>query len=708
METTPESHESLYNEEEWLSYCDKYGYDPDSVCLSNGDGEALSQDLEEEFWDDDGPDDNSLSRRSSRWQTPEEVLEHYWGFSRFRPKQREIIDSILEGRDTLGLLPTGGGKSITFQVPGIMLRGMTLVVTPLIALMKDQVDHLRERRIKAVAVHSGLSGWEIRRILDNAVQGAYKFLYLSPERLASAAFQTLIPRLKVSMLVVDECHCISQWGYDFRPSYMQVAELRQALPQVPVLALTATATEAVAHDVMRILHFASPNIIRRSFYRPNIAYVMRYTEDKSGTLLRILSGVPGASIVYCRNRKRTEELAKFLELSGVTANAFHAGLTHTERSERQRRWMEGEVRVMVATNAFGMGIDKSDVRSVIHWMLPSSPEEYFQEAGRAGRDGQKSFAVALVSKIDPSLIRRRIAEEFPPRTFLHKVYDRLTSFLGLDMGEGFQRTFLLDINRFLRETKLPPVYTMSAIRLLDMAGVWEYREKEDSHSRLKFTIDRDALYNNALISPANEPLIRFLLRQYTGIFTDYAFIEEDLISRALQCTVEEVYLQLVSLSQSRVVHYVPRSSLPKLHLLTRREQGCHLLISREVYEVRRDRLSERIDAMITYATREGVCRSQLLLHYFGETESEPCGMCDVCLEQRRRGGDGGLTSQPSLAHTVALMKEEARLWIPQSGGTLSLEVWKARSRVAQHYFFEALRVLTEERIIILDGDQCSL
>ena len=692
-------------EEEWRSYCDKYGYELDSVAGFADEPEAssYSQGEGEEFISSQETDEKEEGRRKSRFETPEEVLQYYWGYSEFRPKQREIIDSILAGRDTLGLLPTGGGKSITFQVPGLMMRGVTLVVTPLIALMRDQVEHLKERKIPAVAIHSGMASFEIQRTLDNAILGAYKFLYLSPERIASPLFRSILPQLKVSMIVVDECHCISQWGYDFRPSYMRVAELRSWLPKAPVLALTATATKLVAEDVMRILHFPEPNIIQRSFLRPNVAYVVRHTGDKAATMLRILSGVPGTSIVYCRNRKRTEELAEYLRGEGITADAFHAGLTHAERNERQRRWMAGEVRVMVATNAFGMGIDKPDVRSVIHWMLPSSPEEYFQEAGRAGRDGEKSFAVALVDKRDPMLVRRRISEEFPPRQFLSEVYDQLTSFLGIGMGEGYLRTFLVDIERFIKLNKLPPIYTMSAIRLLDTAGVWEYRDKEDQHSRLLFTIDREALYNNASLSPASDSLIQFLLRRYTGIFTEYVFIEEDTIARALNCTVETIYLMLVDLSRSNIVHYIPRSSLPKLFLLTRREEGRHLLVSREVYEVRRERLAERIEAMIAYASAFDTCRSQLLLRYFGEEESAPCGMCDVCLSHRK----GSPTSSISLSEAVALLQKESEALIPKEG-LLPLVSWREQSRVPSSLFFEALQQLLARGRVILDGDSCRI
>ena len=692
-------------EEEWRSYCDKYGYELDSVAGFADEPEAssYSQGEGEEFISSQETDEKEEGKRKSRFETPEEVLQHYWGYSEFRPKQREIIDSILAGRDTLGLLPTGGGKSITFQVPGLMMRGVTLVVTPLIALMRDQVEHLKERKIPAVAIHSGMASFEIQRTLDNAILGAYKFLYLSPERIASPLFRSILPQLKVSMIVVDECHCISQWGYDFRPSYMRVAELRSWLPKAPVLALTATATKLVAEDVMRILHFPEPNIIQRSFLRPNVAYVVRHTGDKAATMLRILSGVPGTSIVYCRNRKRTEELAEYLRGEGITADAFHAGLTHAERNERQRRWMAGEVRVMVATNAFGMGIDKPDVRSVIHWMLPSSPEEYFQEAGRAGRDGEKSFAVALVDKRDPMLVRRRISEEFPPRQFLSEVYDQLTSFLGVGMGEGYLRTFLVDIERFIKLNKLPPIYTMSAIRLLDTAGVWEYRDKEDQHSRLLFTIDREALYNNASLSPASDSLIQFLLRRYTGIFTEYVFIEEDTIARALNCTVETIYLMLVDLSRSNIVHYIPRSSLPKLFLLTRREEGRHLLVSREVYEVRRERLAERIEAMIAYASASDTCRSQLLLRYFGEEESAPCGMCDVCLSHRK----GSPTSSISLSEAVALLQKESEALIPKEG-LLPLVSWREQSRVPSSLFFEALQQLLARGRVILDGDSCRI
>lgn len=684
----PPFHPHVDPEEDWQSMLDKYyvegSYTPSAQPEEEGEAIAESEPSSET------PHTNT---------TPEEVLQRYWGFSDFRPKQREIIDSILAGKDTLGLLPTGGGKSITFQVPGLLLPGISLVITPLIALMEDQVHHLHKRNIRAAAIHSGLNGLEQQRILENATRGGYKFLYLSPERLVSNSFLSLLPYMEVSMIVVDECHCISQWGYDFRPSYRNIAILRQHIPSVPVLALTATATPKVTEDIMRALCFREPNIHRRSFVRSNIAYIVRETQDKVGTIMRILQGVAGSSVIYCRNRQRTQEIAKILKEEGITASFYHAGLSHVERQERQKQWMEDEIRVMVATNAFGMGIDKSDVRSVIHWSLPSSLEEYFQEAGRAGRDGEKAFAVALVSRNDSSIIRRRIAEEFPPKEFICKVYDHVNSFLGVDYGEGFERTFLFDFDQMLRTYKLPPRQTLSAVQILEVAGVWEFVSKEESRSRILFTIPREGLYDRS-ISLHFDPLLRYILRQYTGVFTDYIYIEEDRIAKAIGITAQAVYEMLIALARQRVISYIPRTDTPRLHFLTRREEGRHLQISHSVYEERKERLVERIEKVIDYCSKSNQCRGIALVSYFGEKDAPNCGHCDVCIQQKKQhGAYRGL----SLSKAIELLKNEA-VELLYNNESYKIALWRKESRVPAPLFSEALDNLVQNHIIRLDGD----
>lgn len=617
-------------DEEAFYYADRYGYLPEFIEEEAIEEPALYEPFEESILREAQEDD-----RKDRERTPNEILKKYWGFDDFRPKQLEIIESVLGGNDTLGLLPTGGGKSITFQVPGLILPGVTIVITPLIALMNDQVEHLKRRGIRAEAIHSGLSYREMQRTLENAVHGAYKFLYLSPERITSPAFCSAIPHLKIGMIVVDECHCISQWGYDFRPSYLQIIDFRKQFPKAPILALTATATPEVVVDIMRVLQFARPNVISRSFLRPNLSYVVRKTEDKVQMILQILHSVPGSAIIYCRNRERTRDLAKMLRENDITADFFHAGLTHAERNERQTRWMEDSVRVMVATNAFGMGIDKPNVRVVIHWMCPSSLEEYFQEAGRAGRDGQKAYAVALVTDKDRSTIQRRLSDEFPSKEYIRKVYDTITSGLFIGMGEGFERSYSFVPEEFIQQKHLHPIQTMSAIRILEIAGVWSFIQKEDQKSRLIFTVSREDLYDTPTLSPASDELIRLLLRSYPGIFTDYVFIDEDTLSRHLHCTLEELYLSLLSLSHRRIVHYIPKSSKPKLWFHTRREEGEYIIIPRTAYEERRHQLEQRIKATINYLFNDSICRSAALLAYLGEHLETNCGVCDVCLKKKK-------------------------------------------------------------------------
>ncbi len=562
--------------------------------------------------------------------TPHQVLKKYWGYDSFRPMQEEIIESILAGKDTLGLLPTGGGKSITFQVPGLIRQGVTIVVSPLIALMKDQVDHLQRRRIKAATIHSGMSIREVDKIIDNVIYGGYKFLYISPERIASPLFQEALLALKVSFIVVDECHCISQWGYDFRPSYLNIHTIRELLPGIPILALTATATPYVITDIMRQLHFGVPNVLSTSFLRSNLAYVVRRTEAKAEMLLHVLSHVPGSAIVYCRNRKKTREIAQMLQKAGVAADFFHAGLTHAERELKQNSWMHNDLRVMVCTNAFGMGIDKPDVRLVVHWTMPNSIEEYFQEAGRAGRDQEKAYAVALIDHTEIGLLKRRLEDEFPPKEFMRKVYDAICSFLRIGMGEGYQKSYTFDIPLFIRRHHLHPTRTLSAIKLWELCNIWELHT-EESRSQVVMECTREELYRQRKMPLNSENVLNALMRSYGGIFADYCIIDEANLAALCHLSRQEVYDALTELSKMHLLHYIPRKKMPRLLFKARREEGKHLIIPRNVYEERKQAFSQRIAAVIHYIQNNHTCRSRTLLSYFGETNSAPCGLCDVCL-----------------------------------------------------------------------------
>lgn len=574
-------------------------------------------------------------RQSNQLSSPEEVLQHYWGYQSFRPLQREIIGSILEGRDTMAMLPTGGGKSICFQVPGLMLKGITLVITPLISLMKDQVDHLRQRGIKAAAVHSGMGGDKIKQTLDNCLYGDYKFLYISPERLASDKFREQVAYLDVSLLVIDECHCICQWGYDFRPSYLNILELRHYIPGVPVMALTATATPEVIDEIQYILGFGEESrFFQQSFYRDNISYTVRYSNNKEETLGHILSRVPGSAIVYCRSRERCKELARYIERElGESATFFHAGLTHTEREIRQNRWTAGEVRVMVATNAFGMGIDKPDVRLVIHMTMPSSLEEYYQEAGRAGRDGLRSYAVALIAEADPMLLRRRLSDSFPPEEYIKHTYEMLCNYLGIGEGEGLDRSYDIDLSHFTRTYHMRPAQTKPAIDIMALSGWLEYKEG-DAASRLMFTCHREELYQEYV---GHDTLLRALLRTYTGLFSDYVFINEGDIALLTGYTAEEVYDMLTLLANRGILHYIPKRNIPRIVFRIRREDSRYLSLLSSAYQERQERMAERIGGVLDYIRERKVCRSTQLLAYFAEPNALPCAKCDVCLEKPEQG-----------------------------------------------------------------------
>ena len=564
----------------------------------------------------------------------QEILKQYWGYDSFRDLQEEIITSIGEGKDTLGLMPTGGGKSITFQVPALAQEGICIVITPLIALMKDQVQNLRKREIKALAIYSGMTRQEILTALENCIFGNYKFLYISPERLDTEIFRTKLRSMKVSMITVDESHCISQWGYDFRPAYLKIAEIRELLPEVPVLALTATATPEVVTDIQARLKFREGNVFRMSFERKNLAYIVRKTDNKTKEILYILQRISGSAIIYVRNRRRTKEITELLMNEGITADFYHAGLDNAVKDLRQKRWQSGEVRVMVATNAFGMGIDKPDVRIVLHLDLPDSPEAYFQEAGRAGRDGEKAYAVILYSKSDKTTLHKRMVDTFPDKEYILNVYEHLQYYYQMAMGDGFQCIREFNLEEFCRKFKYFPVPVDSALKILTQAGYLEYTDEQDNSSRILFTIRRDELYKLREMGKEAEALIQSILRSYTGVFTDYAYISEESLAIRTGLTRQQIYNILVTLTKRRIVDYIPRKKTPYIIYTRERLELRFLHIPPSVYEERKARYEARIKAMEEYVTTENICRSRMLLRYFGEKNEHNCGQCDVCLSKR--------------------------------------------------------------------------
>ncbi len=567
--------------------------------------------------------------------TPEDILRQYWGYDSFRELQPEIIGSVLDGNDTLGLLPTGGGKSITFQVPALMLPGVTLVVTPLISLMKDQVDNLRTRDIPAAAVHSGLSRAEQRLALDRCRLGKLKILYLSPEKLQGKAFIEQLHQMEISLIVVDEAHCISQWGYDFRPSYLRIADLRRHFPDAPVLALTASATPEVTADIMDRLAFRSRNLFAKSFSRPNISYIVRHTDSKSQMLLRVLRATSGCAIVYVRSRRRTKETADYLRQCGISAEHYHAGLSAEEKNDRQNRWKDGTVRVMVATNAFGMGIDKPDVRTVVHIDPPSSLEEYYQEAGRAGRDGLPSYAVMITSPgPDKSTLTRRLNDSFPDKDTIRHVYELACNFLGVAVGSGYNQLYEFNFALFCDRFQLRQPIVRSSLTLLTRAGYIEYVEEVTTRSRVMVTMNKRELYDLRLDATA-DAVFQLILRTYTGLFADYIYISEELIASQLHLSGQQVYDALLAIQRQHAIHYVPRKTTPYIFFTTSRELPRHITIPRTVYEDMRLRMERRIDAMRRFMLDDSRCRVATMLEYFGEKDPLDCGTCDVCRGRRK-------------------------------------------------------------------------
>lgn len=568
------------------------------------------------------------------------LLKQYWGYDDFRGIQREIIESIGSGHDTLGLMPTGGGKSITFQVPALAQEGTCIVITPLIALMKDQVDHLLRRGIRAAAIYSGLTHEEIIVTLENCIFGNVRILYVSPERLSSELFQTKLRHMRVSFITVDEAHCISQWGYDFRPSYLEISKIRKLVPDAPVLALTATATPAVVKDIQDKLTLKAErtfNVFRMSFERTNLTYVVRHTTDKRKELIHILNSVKGTAIVYARSRRRTKEFSEMLNEAGIPATFYHAGLDTTVKDERQQAWQHDQVRVMVSTNAFGMGIDKPDVRLVIHIDCPDSIEAYFQEAGRAGRDGFKAYAVLLYNDADERKLEKRIADTFPEKDYIRQVYEHLAYFYQIGVGSGYNHTFEFNIDKFCHTFRHFPIQVDSALKILNRAGYIEYTEEQDNQARVMFTIGRNDLYRLENTSPNEEKIITALLRNYGGLFTDYNYIDESFIASQTQLEPHQVYMTLKGLSQRHILHFIPQKKTPYIRYTQRREDMEHIMLPPAVYEERKRQYEERIHAIIKYATNDQVCRSRQLLRYFGEDDSYDCHLCDVCLAHRPEG-----------------------------------------------------------------------
>lgn len=622
-----------------------------------------------------------------------EILKQYWGYDDFRGIQREIIESIEAGRDTLGLMPTGGGKSIAFQVPTLAREGLCIVVTPLIALMKDQVANLRSRSIKAAAVYSGMRTSEVIKVLENCIFGDYKFLYVSPERLSSEIFLNKVRKMPVSLITVDEAHCISQWGHDFRPAYRRIAQLRTLFPCVPVLALTATATTGVVRDIQQQLGFEHENCFRMSFERKNLVYVVRRTENKFQELLHILGNIDGSTIIYVPNRKKSKELCEQLIAHEITAEYYHAGLAPESKDEREERWRTGVSRVIVATNAFGMGIDKPDVRLVVHTDLPNSIEAYFQEAGRAGRDGLRAYAVVLYSRRDNATVSRRLFDNYPLPEFIREVYDNLCYYYTMALGDGLNCTFEFALADFCHKYHLPVLPTDSALRILTRMGYIDYVEEMEYSSRLCFIVGRDDLYRIYNLSDELDRLITALLRNYSGLFSDFVFIDERYLARLLGVTRHHLYDLLVSLSKKRIIQYAPSKKCPIVTFTRQRVLGEELRFAPEVYDKRREAFSVRLDAMLKYATSDDECRSRYLLRYFNDAEAPDCGHCDVCLS--RRGGEPSEETLAADASVLLSLLADGRVHPTTEIEALGLP----RKRQA------ALlrRLCDEERIVVVDG-----
>jgi len=626
------------------------------------------------------------------------ILNEHWGYDDFRPCQEEIIRSVLSGRDTLGLMPTGGGKSITFQVPALLLEGLTVVVTPLVSLMKDQVDNLRDHKVRAAYLYSGMSRREEELVVERARYGKIKLLYLSPEKIASRGFVSKLASFPVDMIVADEAHCISQWGYDFRPLYLKIGDLRNMFPQVPILALTASATPEVAADIREKLHFRpGHSTFALSFERSNISYLLRQTEDKIGMMAKILNAVSGSAIVYARSRKKTQEYAEELCRMGFAADFYHAGLDPDDKSSRQNSWKNGTTRVIVATNAFGMGIDKPDVRLVLHIDLPSSLEEYYQEAGRAGRDGKPSYAVLILNKYDKGSLSRKLAAAFPKKDEIRRIYGLLGSFFNLAPGEGYDTSFEFSMEKFCETYKLFPETVVNVLSVLSHAGILEYIDEVSRRSRLMMTIRREELYSYPF-SREQERLVQVILRKYTGIFSDYEFISEPALCRSCNLKEETVYQLLVGLRRAHVIDYIPKKNTPYIYYVTSNEEPKHILIPREAYEFRRERMKRRMEAMLRFAYADDCCRVRLMLEYFGEKGARDCGTCDWCRAMKASRKKDDNLSEEQLCRWILGEVNGRELGI----GTL-IEMSGYTDDNSRNMLAKCVRILAESGKIQMDG-----
>ena len=624
--------------------------------------------------------------------TPEEILRKYWGYDSFREKQLDIINSVLAGNDTLGLLPTGGGKSITFQVPALLLPGLTIVVTPLISLMKDQVDNLRALDIPAAAIHSGLTRAEQKLAFDRCRLGKIKILYLSPEKLQGKAFLDRLTEIDVSLIVVDEAHCISQWGYDFRPSYLKIANLRNIYPEAPILALTASATPEVTADIMAQLRFRTQNLFSKSFNRPNISYIVRKTDSKSQMLLRVLKSTSGCAIVYVRSRRRTKEVAEFLQQSGISAEFYHAGLSAEIKNDKQNRWKNDQVRVMVATNAFGMGIDKPDVRTVVHIDPTSSLEEYYQEAGRAGRDGNPSYAVFITSPgVDKATLTRRLNESFPEKDVIRRVYELVCNFLSIAVGSGYNMLYEFNFALFCERFKLRPPVVRNSLALLTRAGHLEFVEEITTQSRVMVIMNKRELYDLKLDS-VTDSVFQLILRTYTGLFADYVYISEDLIASRLRLTGAQVYDALLALQRQHAIHYVPRKTTPFILMTSSRQLPKHLTFPPTIYEQMQQRMKHRVDAMRRFVFDDNKCRVNTMLEYFGETPTAECGTCDVCRDRRRQS----VVSEKQLTETI--------MYLLSHGTKPTIDYLAHQASVSPDRVIKILRPLLDEGVIEVSSD----
>lgn len=622
------------------------------------------------------------------------ILKKYWGYDEFRPMQREIISSALAGKDTLALMPTGGGKSVCFQVPAMVREGICLVVSPLIALMKDQVQNLGSKGIKALAVYSGMTYSQIDAALDNAIYGDYKFLYVSPERLHTGIFRERVKKMDINFLVVDEAHCISQWGYDFRPAYLEISKIKELINDVPVIALTATATKSVAEDIMRILNFSEPNVISSGFERKNLSYVVRNVDDKFGNMLKICNGVPGTGIVYVRERKRCEEISSFLRQNGITADFYHAGLSKELRNAKQDSWVKGQTRVIVATNAFGMGIDKPDVRFVIHYDMPDSLEAYFQEAGRGGRDGKRSYATMLWNSTDISRLRQIHTISFPDIQYIKEIYQKVFIYLNIPYEEGKESVNKFNLVEFSKKYSLNSVSAYYAIKYLEQEGYWELTDELDNPSRIMFAVGRDELYKVQIDNPALDSFIKSILRIYTALFSRLTPIDEEYIARVTMDSPAGVKEKLKQLSGLRIIKYIPKVRTPLIIMNYERLVESNLYISQKRYRERKDLYQKRIESIISYVKEDSVCRSRMLIDYFGQEVKDDCGICDVCIRNRNNSN----FSSRQLAvrrHILELLGKNDRMKIGQIE-TIAADEYK--------FYLQVLREMIDNGEVSANGE----